>query len=164
MRGENTAGDSARTLILIGLAFNFVSGLILLVIGLYVALAVALLLVLGAVLVALALIAFLWTALVWAFSYERTRKGDYDGARLPTLIFGILTLISGGIIPGVLYLIAYTRLVDAAGGPVVLDEDGAGTYPTRRTGASGGRRTCAHCGFVAPPPHQPCPGCGYRND
>ncbi|MCI4319356.1 MAG: hypothetical protein L3K23_04380 [Thermoplasmata archaeon] len=48
----------------------------------------------------------------YAFSYARIRDGNYEGARTATLVLGILLLFFA-IIPGVLYLVAYTKLDDA---------------------------------------------------
>ena len=52
--------------------------------------------------------------LVYTFSYNRIKQGNYQGARAATLIWAILSLISIiGILPGILYLIAYVKLGDA---------------------------------------------------
>ncbi|HKV90833.1 MAG TPA: hypothetical protein VJQ43_06550, partial [Thermoplasmata archaeon] len=49
----------------------------------------------------------------YAYSYRRIRDGDLPGARGPTLALGILGIPLGGIIVGILYLIAYMKIGDA---------------------------------------------------
>ena len=162
MRGGNPSGDTARTLILIGLIFDFLGEIILLILGIYIVIVGFLVFALGVALLVLAILGFVWMALVWAYSYERTRKGDYAGARAPTLVFGVLSLLSLALIPGILFLVAYAKLGDAVGERRELDLVTAGSRPARGP-ASAGRRNCPHCGFVDPPAHLPCPGCGQVN-
>ncbi len=66
--------------------------------------------VIGAVLIGLIVLS-LYIGVDWC--YLRIRRGDYDGARAPTLILGILGIVFGGIITGVFYLLAYSKLGDA---------------------------------------------------
>jgi hypothetical protein len=51
--------------------------------------------------------------LAYRYSYVRARDGDFAGARGPTLLLGIVGLFFGGIIVGVLYIVAYVKLGDA---------------------------------------------------
>lgn len=103
------SADTAETLILIGLIFQVITVLVLLGAGLY----FLILPFLGAIVLFLAFLALIWVILVYVFSYARTRNDDFEGARTPTLVFGILSLISGGIVSGILYIIAYVKLGDA---------------------------------------------------
>ena len=105
------SGSTAKTLILVGLILTLVFGLIGLGIGALTAIAFPFLGIFYIVLGALLLV---WLALVWLFSYKPVQEGRYQAARTPTLIFAILSIITlYGIIPGVLYLIAYVKLGDA---------------------------------------------------
>ncbi|MGD0588914.1 MAG: hypothetical protein ABSA63_09020 [Thermoplasmata archaeon] len=103
------SADTAETLILIGLIFQVITVVLLLSVGL-IFLVVPFL---GGIVIFFAFLGFIWVILVYVFSYARTREGDYDGARTPTLVFGILSLLSVGILSGVLYIIAYVKLGDA---------------------------------------------------
>lgn len=60
--------------------------------------------------VAALVVLFLYFA--YTLSYERIRRGDYQGAQAPTLVLGILSIFLG-VIPGILYLVAYVKLGDA---------------------------------------------------
>lgn len=101
------SGSTAKTLILVGIILQAIFVLIYLIIG-----AVSLIVtILGVVYLALAVLGIVWLLLIWVFSYSRVREGRYEAARVPTLIFGILSLLQ--IIPGILYIIAYVKLGDA---------------------------------------------------
>lgn len=101
------SGSTAKTLILVGIILQAIFVLIYLLIG-----AVSLIVtIFGAVYLVLAVLGIVWLLLIWLFSYSRVREGRYEAARVPTLIFGILSLLQ--IIPGILYIIAYVKLGDA---------------------------------------------------
>jgi hypothetical protein len=117
------SGETAGTLILIGLIFQIVSFLILLGVGFF----LLIIPILGGIVLFLAFVSLIWLLLVYIFSYVPARNRDFEDARTPTLVFGILTLISGGIISGILYIVAYVKLGDA------LDEAPAPTAAPRAT-------------------------------
>ena len=104
------SADTAEALILIGLIFQGITLLVLLGVGLY----FLIIPILGGLVLFLAFLALIWLILVYVFSYQRTVNGDYEGARTPTLVFGILALITGGFISGILYIVAAVKLGDAA--------------------------------------------------
>ncbi len=108
------SGGTAKTLILVGLIFDLIFVLIFWGISLPVVIVSGFFFVpfLGFFVIA-GVIGILVLYLVYAFSYKRARDGDYEGARTPTLIWAILSLITINIIPGILYLIAYVKLGDA---------------------------------------------------
>ncbi len=161
MHAEPASGGTARTLILVGLILDIIAEVILLGVG------IALLIVpiFGALLLLFALIGFVWIALVWVYSYSRAREGDYEGARTPTLVFAILSMITLALIPGILFLIAYVKLGDAQreqaqaptaaawGAPPPLPPL-AGGPPAARSGV------CSRCGRTNPPGGAFCQGCG----
>ncbi|MFZ1024023.1 MAG: hypothetical protein WAN87_07805 [Thermoplasmata archaeon] len=115
------SSETAQTLILIGLIFQLVSFLILLGVGFF----LLIIPILGGIVLFLAFISLIWLLLVYIFSYAPARNRDFEDARTPTLVFGILTLISGGFISGILYIVAYVNLGDA------LDEEQARTAAPR---------------------------------
>jgi hypothetical protein len=119
------SGETAQTLILIGLIFQVISFLILLGVGFF----LLFIPILGGIVLFLAFISLIWLLLVYIFSYVPARNRDFEDARTPTLVFGILTLISGGIISGILYIVAYATLGDA------LDEVPAPTAAPRPVAA-----------------------------
>jgi hypothetical protein len=104
------SADTAETLILIGLIFQGITLLVLVGVGLY----LLIIPVLGEIVLFLAFLALIWFILVYVYSYQRTVHCYYEDARTPTLVFGILSLITGGIISGILYIVAYLKLGDAA--------------------------------------------------
>jgi len=156
---SSPSGDTARTLILVGLIIDIILEAILLGVG------VLLLgyVIIGAVILGFAIIGLVWIFLVYVFSYSPVREGDYEGARTPTLVFAILSLITLSLIPGILFLIAYVKLGDA-----IREEPNVapawGTGPTAPipsyAPASGGGKLCSHCGRTNPPTGLYCQGCG----
>jgi len=160
VRGVNRSADTARTLILIGLILDVIGEAILLVVGVFFLIVP----LFGAVLLGIALVGFVWVALVYVFSYERVRNGDYEGARTPTLVFAILSLITLALIPGILFLIGYVKLGDALreaspaapawGSPLPP------AAPSPAAPLGGGARYCAHCGRANPGTATYCTGCG----
>jgi hypothetical protein len=163
MRGGSPSGGTAKTLILVGLILDIVFEVILVFAGL------ALLVVfgLGVILLGFAVVGFVWIALIWLFSYQRVQDGDYVGARTPTLVFAILSLITLALIPGILFLIAYVKLGDAMressaaaapawGTPTPL----APSFPPAAAGPAAGPRFCSHCGRANAGASAFCQGCG----
>jgi len=155
---RNRSGETACTLILIGLILQGIEVVILLAVGL-VFLIVPFL---GAVVLGIAVIGIIWLVLVYSFSYQRAVEGDYSGARTPTLVFGILSLLSFGLISGILYIIAYVKLGDAeprwsppapAWGAPPAPAWGTAPIPS-------GTKFCPACGRQSPLSSRFCPGCG----
>jgi double zinc ribbon protein len=107
-------GETAATLILVGLILEVLGVLVLFWLGL-------ILPFIGGIFIAIAVLGVVWVVLIFIFSYAPASQGDYDTARTPTLVFGILTLITGGLVPGILFLVAYAELGDA--------DDGEGRSP-----------------------------------
>ncbi len=54
-----------------------------------------------------------WILLTYFLVYVPLREGQAERALTPTLVIGILTLIFGGLIPGILLIIAYVKAKDA---------------------------------------------------
>ncbi|HTW56441.1 MAG TPA: zinc ribbon domain-containing protein [Thermoplasmata archaeon] len=151
------SGSTAQTLILIGLIFQLVEVVFVLAIGLlFVAFPIA-----GAILFGLAFIGLLWLVLVYLFSYGPTREGDYEAARTPTLVFAILSLLTGSLIAGILYIVAYVKLGDAE---TPLSPAGYGPNPfpygPSPTAVAFGTRYCARCGTAGLPGAAFCRSCG----
>lgn len=122
-RALTSSGGTAKTLILIGLVFQVLVGIVFLFgLGLLVLLTASFTLMTGVlgfsyflalVWIGFGLIDFIFIFLVYTFSYRQTSRGYYQEASLPTLIVGILSLIFGGVITGILYILAYVKLRDA---------------------------------------------------
>lgn len=158
VRGSSQSGGTAQTLILVGLIIDVIGVVALFGIGIFLLIVP----LLGGLLFGLALIGLLWTFLVYLFSYQRVREGDYEGARTPTLVFAILSLITIALIPGILFLIAYVKLGDA-----IREEPGvatawgvAPTVPIPSSPPAAGTKFCAHCGRANPTTGLYCQGCG----
>ena len=146
--------STAATLILVGLILQGIEVGVLLLVGLFFLIVPFL----GAVILGLALLGVLWLVLVYVFSYQRVREGDYLGARTPTLVFAILSLISIGLISGILYLIAWVSLGDAARASQ-SPQMPWGSAPVAPTGSAWGPR-CARCGNANPVSSRFCSSCG----
>jgi hypothetical protein len=149
-RVRSPSGGSAQTLVLVALVFQIIGALILFgtigwgfgysilnpfpfawVAGLFAA---------GVVVVTAILL-----YVAYAYSYERIQRGEYSEARAPTLVLGIVSLITFNLISGVLYLVGYAKLGDAM---------------REQQGYAPGFATA-----YLPPPSAPvaqvaCPGCG----
>lgn len=157
MRATNRAGETAETLILVGLILDIIGEVILLVVGLFLLIVP----ILGALFLGFALIGFVWIALVWAYSYSRVHQGDYEGARTPTLVFTILSFITLALIPAILFLIAYIKLGDAIEREAVPGQAwGPGPIPPLPSAQLAPVRYCAHCGRPSPGGTAFCQGCG----
>jgi len=157
VRAGDRAGETAATLILVGLILDIIGEVILLFIGF-----ATLVFGIGVILLALALVGFVWIALVWAYSYSRVKAGDYAGARTPTLVFAILSLITLALIHGILFLIAYLKLGDALE-TQPTPAQAWGSVPTPPIPSVPGAavpRYCSHCGRASPGSAVFCKGCG----
>ncbi|MDE1820292.1 MAG: hypothetical protein KGJ23_05875 [Euryarchaeota archaeon] len=110
---KNLAGGEAETYILIGLICQILSslGFLLFVFVFFGVLGVVSsgFWVIGGLIVAV--IVFMLFA-AWEWSYSRTKRGNYEGARGVTLLLGILGIFFG-LLPGIFYLLAYGKLDDA---------------------------------------------------
>ena len=157
MRATDASAQTAETLILVGLILDLVGEVILVVVGLWL-LAFPLL---GLVVLGFALIGFVWIALVYLFSYDRVRSGDYEGARTPTLVFAVLSLVTLAVIPGILLLVAYVKLGDALAGERLPGYAWAQPASPFAPGPlPGGARFCMHCGRPNGIDNRFCQGCG----
>jgi hypothetical protein len=110
------SGQTAKTLILVGLILQLIFALIfVLALGAlaFVAATFGVFPIIAVFYIAVGLLGFIFLFLVWMFCYKPVREGRYEQAKTPTLIFAILSLITINIIAGVLYLIAYIKLGDA---------------------------------------------------
>ncbi len=177
------SGDTARVLILVGLVLQVVS--VFVAFGL--AVFFSFVPFLGGLVLVLAFLGLVFVFLVYFLSYTRAAEGDYEGARTPTLVFAILSLLSLGLISGILYLIAYVKLGDAAdewessgrtdwilqgGVPVEPRPPMAPSGATSGTGyspASGASLPsqqraiyCTNCGQPTLPQARFCRNCGAR--
>lgn len=125
------------------------------------------------------ILSFIFLYLVYALCYRRTGDAAYEDAKTPTLVFGILSLIFAGVIPGILYIIAYVKLDDAvkeqqqatpAPGYVAGVPPGSPTSsaPLTEGGSKGSPAAspssvsafCSSCGRALAPDQRFCPGCG----
>jgi hypothetical protein len=111
------SGSTAKTLILIGLILQLIFALIFLLglgaFAFFAASITGVFPVFAVVYLAFGALGFVFLILIWLLSYKPVREGRYEVARTPTLVFAILSLITLGIISGILYLIAYIKLGDA---------------------------------------------------
>ncbi len=157
---RTTSGGTAETLVLVGLILQVLGGA--LVIGgltwffgysafhpfpfLWAA-------IIGGVVVSAIVVLFLYFA--YTLSYQRIRRGEYEAARTPTLVIGILSLFAG-LIPGILYLIGYAKLDSA-----VREQQSSATGYAAFT--PGSLVACKGCGRVYPIGHSAfCPACGQK--
>ena len=160
------AAGTAKILILIGLILQAIE------VAVFVLIALILVVVpfVGVFLfLPLAAVGILWIILVYFFSYERVDRGDYAGAQTPTLVFGILSLITFNLISGILYIVAYVEIGSAerevatarGGYPGVPPTWGAPPPSSFSPGAAGAPpKYCPSCGRPNPAVSRFCQGCG----
>ena len=190
VRLPTRSGETALTLILLGLVFGVIGELVLLGVGV-----LFFVTILGGISLVAAVIGIIWLVLVYVYSYRPTREGEYAAARTPTLVFAILSLVTLALVASVLsliayvrllslvtfafvasvlYLIAYVKLVDAEGEvensptPLANSPDRVPVYyPARPVGApppSVGPRFCSRCGQAIRAGAAFCQSCGSRLD
>lgn len=111
------SANSAETLVLIGLILQIIAAAIVIValsfaVGLAFIAPFAFGWAVGIVALVIGAVSLVFLYLVYEYSYERIRRGEYAAAEAPTLVFGILSLFLG-VVPGILYIIAYVKLGDA---------------------------------------------------
>lgn len=161
------SAGSAETLVLIALVLQIIGG-VLLIGGIlflfgwaaYHPFPFAGLALLVATIVVAVAVLFLYLA--YTRSYQRIQRGDYVGAQTPTLVIGILSIFLG-LIPGILYLVGYSKLSDAIreqqAPAVFLTPMG---YPAP-AGAAASQTACRGCGRVYYTGQFPfCPNCGQK--
>jgi hypothetical protein len=119
-RMKTPSQGTAETLVLIAWILQLIFSFILVAFGSLLLLAGGSLFFVGAAsiggLVIAAILVFVPILMLYvgfAFSYRRVRDGELAAARGPTLLLGILGLFVGGIIVGILYLVAYIKIGDA---------------------------------------------------
>ncbi len=59
------------------------------------------------------LLGVLWLILDYVLVYSKISEGRLNEAETPCLVLAILQLILGGVIPGILMIIAYVKIKDA---------------------------------------------------
>ena len=154
------SGQTAKTLILVGLIFQAIFVLILLGVG-----ALLLIVFIGIFFLAAGFLGLIWLILVYLFSYRPASDGDYEGARTPTLVFMILSFLTLSLIPAILYLIAYVKLGDAvreAATPMPPQSPYQAPYSSAPPplGMSGPVQVCLKCGTVRQGTGAFCSQCG----
>lgn len=174
------SAGTAETLILIGFILQLLGSVVIVIVFGFLGLFAGSLFLFGSVAggVALLIVALLVVVpilllyVAWEYSYRRTRDGNYAGARTPTLVLGIIGLFFGGIITGILYIIAYAKLGDAMSEMQQMRMGYAGyggpPYPGGYPGMPGaypaapyGYAPAAPSLAPAPPPvAATCPKCG----
>ena len=58
-------------------------------------------------------IGILWIVLDYFLVYKRLKEEKVREAKTPTLVLGIIQLIFGGLIPGILLIVAYVKIKDS---------------------------------------------------
>lgn len=160
------SAGTAKVLILVGLILQAIEAGILVLLALIVLFAPFL----AVFLLPLAVIGIVWLFLVYLFSYDRVNRGDYAGARTPTLVFGILSLVTLNLISGILYIVAYIEIEAAereqsaimhGGYPGVAPGWGApSSSPVPPAAAGPPAKYCPYCGRPNPAVSRFCQGCG----
>jgi hypothetical protein len=158
MRTKTPSGGTAETLILIGMILQLIGTLAVFLLIAFLgsflfffgpaggAIAIGI----GGFVLLLGLF-FLYAAYAWC--YKRTKEGDYEGAKGWTIILGILGLLFGGVITGILYIIAWVKLryaVNEQRAAPTMGAPAAPMYgaPVSPTGSApaGAPPTCPKCG------------------
>ncbi|MCI4330609.1 MAG: hypothetical protein L3K19_02025 [Thermoplasmata archaeon] len=109
------SAGTAKTLIVIALVLQFIGSIVLLLVAFFLGslFAVAGLRGLGALFIGLGFAVLFVAILAYHFCYRPVAEGRYADARTPTLVLGIISLFAGGLLLGILYLIAWDKLGDA---------------------------------------------------
>lgn len=142
------SGQTAKTLILVGLILQALGVLILLGIGF-----LLLIVFIGLFFLAAAFLGLIWLILVYLFSYRPTQEANYESARTPTLVFTILSFLTLSLIPAILYLIAYVKLGDAV-------REVTSPTPSQAPPGTTRMQVCLKCGSVREGTGAFCQHCG----
>jgi membrane-bound ClpP family serine protease len=86
--------DSAKTLIIIAMVVQLIIALL-------------------GILSVFLLVGFLWLILDYFLLYKPLTEKRVSDVETPCLVLGIIQIILGGIIPGILLIIAYTKIKDS---------------------------------------------------
>lgn len=146
-----TDGKHAKLLTLVGLGLQVAEVAFILLLGFFLSTAGFV----QSLVISLGVIGIAWTLLVYVFSYRRISSGDLTGARTPTLVFAVLSVFTGSVLSGLLYVLAYHELDRVRGGRAVYQPLQA---PTALESAS---RVCPICSKPNPLSTQFCRGCGF---
>jgi hypothetical protein len=165
---QTPSGETASTLILIGLIFQAIAVVALLGVGALLSFVPFL----GLIVLFIAGIGVVWLFVVYLFSYKPTKAGEYSSARTATLVFGILSILTAALIPGVLYIIAYVKLGDAEreaaqippawGAPPSAPSFGVPPPPPPARRLDSGTKFCSNCGQPNSTSATFCQSCGAR--
>ena len=150
------SGDTARTLILAGLAIQVLQVLVFLGVGLWLLSLPFFGGVFGGIFLALAFLGVVWVILVYIYSYLPTAAGEYEAARTPTLVFAALSLLTVGLVSGILYIIAYSEMKDAE------REGPEADWGAESLGPLPGPKYCSTCGRPVRAGSTFCSSCGTQ--
>lgn len=164
-RARSPSGGSAETFVLLALILQVI-GAVFLFLGIVLLFGVSILhpfpfalaVVVAAASVGAVALIFLYVA--YEYSYRKIQQGEYQQAKTPTLVIGILSLFLG-VLPGIFYLIGYVKLDDA-----IREQQGygpGGMVGYYRFPPPMAQAACLGCGRVYPVGQFPyCPGCGRK--
>ena len=160
---DSPSGRTAKTLILVGIILQALLVLVAFGVGF-----LLLIVFVGLLFLIAAVFGLIWLLLIYIFSYRPTSDGDYEGARTPTIVFAVLSLLTLSLIPGILYLIAYVKLGDAIGEVRSFQANMPGApgsvsnpYLSSQAAQNSSRvQVCLKCGSVRQGAAAFCPHCG----
>ncbi len=95
-----------------------------------------------------------WALLIYLFAYRWLRVGEVARAKTPTLVFAILSIVTIGVLSGILLLVAYHSL------DVAEEEARRPAGATPPTPLRTGSHVCAACGRLNGISDTVCSGCG----
>ncbi len=75
------------------------------------------------------LIGIIWIVLDYILIYKKLATERVQEAEIPALVLGIIQLIFGGLIPGILLIIAYVKIKDSLNRKVYSSQGQTGTPP-----------------------------------
>lgn len=164
-------GDAAATLTLVALVLYGVFGALFLLIGaLVAALAGALA---SGVFLFLGIFPLAFLVLAHQLVYARLKEGRYAEAATPCLVLGIVSLFVGGVISGILLLVAYAkakaagtmvrlaaRIREELAAPALAPPSIPAQPAAPSEAAPPALPTCGSCGWQAGPRDRFCTNCG----
>ncbi len=154
--------NSARTLTLVALVLYGLFGGLFLLLGLV-------LLPFGLFFIVLGALPLIFLFIVYATVYQPLGEGRVSAASAPALVLGILSLLFGGVISGILLLVAYAK-IESASRALVATPPSPGyappspgpTAPPPGGEEPQGAPYCPSCGAQVQPPYRFCNNCGTR--
>ncbi len=145
------AFDTARHLVLAGIVVALAQSVLLIALNA----TLAVLPFFRPLLFAFAAASVVWAGLLYALAYRPLTGATPARAKTPTLVFAVLSIVTIGVLSGILLLLAYHTMDTAE-----VEARRPALPPRPAPALRSAVWTCVACGAANPAPNPRCRGCG----